>query len=404
MLNHVGERAVGIPSLSLLKAFLLNWILGANEPLEEFLEQLGEEQDVEVSLLRFDATRPKAMVVVPSVHPGPFRNVGSSVLPSMIKKVLEKQLGCTVCVPHGLFGHELDLASQAQNQRLVSRITNPEGFESAEALATPFVSVAKGVATASCQVFGKFAFVSFTLAPHMTEDLPQELGEFARQEATKHGWTCSVVVDAHNSLDGAVNADRALEDLRSATTACFAKASSGKLLPFGIGAATVMPKEFGLQDGMGSGGISVIIVQVGSQRAAYVVIDGNNMVSGLREQILLALRSVGVNEGEVFTTDSHEVSAITLSDRGYSPLGEALDRGKLTDCIVKAALAAIGDLEAAQRARHATVTIPRVKVIGKKRLETLCLLIDKALQRARRSISAIAVVDGLVLMLALMII
>ncbi|NWF87366.1 DUF2070 family protein [Candidatus Bathyarchaeota archaeon] len=114
-LNVVGQQTLGISTISLFKAFLLNWIVGLNEPFEEFLEELGESQDVEVLLIQFSSSKPKAVIAVPSIHPGPFKNVGSSLLPSMLKAALEEKLGCTVCVPHGLFGHEFDLASQVQN-------------------------------------------------------------------------------------------------------------------------------------------------------------------------------------------------------------------------------------------------------------------------------------------------
>ncbi|MEM3642087.1 MAG: DUF2070 family protein, partial [Candidatus Bathyarchaeia archaeon] len=85
ILNRAGERMLGFPSLSIFKAFLLNWVMNLNAPFEAFLEKLGEERDVEVSLIKFDYSRPKAVIAVPSVHQGPFKNVGSSLLPSMLK-------------------------------------------------------------------------------------------------------------------------------------------------------------------------------------------------------------------------------------------------------------------------------------------------------------------------------
>jgi putative membrane protein len=57
--------------------------------------------------------------------------------------------------------------------------------------------------------------------------------------------------------------------------------------------ATIVPNEFTVHDGMGSGGISVIVVEVDDQKVAYVTIDGNNMVSGLREKILASLKELG---------------------------------------------------------------------------------------------------------------
>jgi len=403
LLERVGEQTLGVPSLSLFKAFLLNWILGLNAPFENLLEKLGEEQDVAVSLLKFDASRPKAVMVIPSVHPGPFKNVGSSLLPSMLKTALEKELNCSVCVPHGLLGHELDLASQIQNQKIISQIVASVNFKGLEAKATPFVKVSNGSATACCQIFGDFSFLSFTLAPETTEDLPQELSLFVRRETEKHKLTCCAVVNAHNSIDGIANTQKVLDTLKTVATTCLEKAASMKRLPFEAGAATVTPKEFSLEDGMGPGGITTLVVKAGEQKTAYVVIDGNNMVSGLREKILSTLLSIGVDEGEVFTTDTHSVNALTVSERGYHPIGEAIDHEKLIGYIKEATLAAITNLEPVKAACR-NVTVPRVKVIGERKLEKLSLLADRVLQKAKKIVVPIFVVAGFLLMLFLMLV
>jgi len=401
ILNRVGTQTLGVPSLPLFKAFLLNWITDLNVPLEEFLEKLGENQDVEVSLIKFSSSKPKAVIVVPSVHPGPFKNIGSSLLPSMLKTALEKELHCAVCVPHGLLGHEFDLASQVQNRKIIEGIIKSADFEVSEEKATPFVNVSDGLATACCQIFGNFAFLSFTLAPKTTEDLPQELGLFVRQEAERHRLTCCVVVNAHNSIDGTTNMQEALGALKTVAVTCLEKAVSLKRLPFEVGAATVIPKEFGLKEGMGPGGITVVVVKVGGQKTAYVVIDGNNMVSGLRENILSILHSIGIDEGEVFTTDTHSVNAVILNNRGYHPVGEAIDHENLIGYIKRATFAALSDLENVKAACR-SITIPDIKVIGEKQLETLCLLIDKTLQKAKKVAVPIFATSGLLLMLILM--
>jgi len=400
LLNRVGEQTLKIPSLSLFKAFLINWIVGLNAPFEEFLEKLGE-QDVKVSLMKFDASKPKAVMVVPFVHPGPFKNVGSSLLPSMLKTTLENELSCVACVPHGLLGHEFDLSSQIQNQKILNCVVESSNFKASETQATPFIKISNGWATTCCQVFGKFAFLSFTLAPRTTEDLPEELGLFVQGEAEKHGLTHCAVVNAHNSINGTISRREALNALKATAAKCLEQTASLKRLLFEVGAATVIPKEFSLKDGMGLGGITVIVVKVGEQKTAYVVIDGNNMVSGLREKILSTLKSMGVSEGEVFTTDTHAVNALILSRRGYHPIGEAIDPEKLIGYIKRATLAAVSDLESAKAAAH-SITVRNVKVIGEKKLETLCLLTDKVLQRAKMSVIPIFASAGLLLMLFLM--
>ena len=55
---------------------------------------MGEDADISVTLLKFDASKTKAAIIVPQVHPGPFKNIGSSLLPSLLKHEVEKEFGC----------------------------------------------------------------------------------------------------------------------------------------------------------------------------------------------------------------------------------------------------------------------------------------------------------------------
>ena len=383
-LNRVGKKALGVSSLSLFKAFLANWAEDLNRPIEKFFEQLGREQDLKISLLTFRAQgKMKAVMVVPALHPGPFKNVGSSLLPSMIQGALEKKFSCVVSVPHGLFGHEFDLASQIQNQKVLNAIVNITDFSAVSSQSTPFIRVERGKAKASCQVFGNCAFVTLTLAPETTEDLPQELDSIICNEAVKQGLSHVVVVNAHNSIEGSFNLSEAVGSLGEAAVASLVKVLSHQLMPFEVGAAKIVSKEFSLKEGMGPGGITVIVTKVGDQKAAYVTIDGNNMVSGLREKILSSLNEIGINEGEVLTTDTHAVTGVTLTPRGYHPIGEAISHEKLIGYIRQATLDAIEDLEPADMAWRAK-TIPKVKVIGRNQIEALCHLTEKTLQRAKK--------------------
>ena len=400
IIDRLGQRIYGVPSLPIFRAFMLNWVVALNAPFEELLEKLGENEDVEVSFLKFDSSKPKAAIIVPLVHPGPFKNIGSSLLPSMLKREFEKKFSCDACVPLGILGHELDLASQAQNHKIIDQVIASAEFEASADKATPFVKVTDGGVTAVCQVFGKTAFLSFTLAPKTTEDLPQELGRVVREEAEKCGLDCAVVVNAHNSIDDTESMEESLEALRAVASNCLKKAVSLPSKPFEVGAATVFPKEFSLKDGMGPGGITAIVVKVAEQKSAYVVIDGNNMISGLREKILSALASIGFDESEVFTTDTHAVSAVVLGRRGYHPVGEVMNHETLIGYITEVAKAAVASLESC-RAGCNRVVVPEVRVIGQARLESLSLLVDTALKKAKQIVVPIFALEGLLLILLL---
>ena len=116
-IDRLGKKVYSLPALSLFRAFLLNWVTDQNEPLEKHLEAMGGDADIEVTLLKFDGAKPKAAIIVPQVHPGPFKNIGSSLLPSLMKKGYEDAFGGDACVPLGILGHELDLASQRRTTK-----------------------------------------------------------------------------------------------------------------------------------------------------------------------------------------------------------------------------------------------------------------------------------------------
>jgi putative membrane protein len=400
IIDRLGQRVYGVPAMPIFRAFMLNWVVALNAPFEELLEKLGEDEDVEVSFLKFDSSKPKAAIIVPLVHPGPFKNIGSSLLPSMLKREFEKKFSCDACVPLGILGHELDLASQAQNHRIIDNVIASAEFEASADKATPFVKTTDGNVTVVCQVFGNTAFLSFTLAPKTTEDLPQELGRIVREEAEKCGLDCAVVVNAHNSIDDTEIMEEPLDALRAVASDCLKKAFSLPAKPFEVGAATVFPKEFSLTDGMGSGGITAVVVKVAEQKSAYVVIDGNNMISGLREKILSALASSGFDESEVFTTDTHAVSAVVLGRRGYHPVGEVMNHELLIGYITEAAKAAAASLESC-RGGCKRLVVPKVRVIGQARLESLSLLVDTALKKAKQIVVPIFALEGLLLILLL---
>jgi len=382
-MDNVGTGSLGIASSVLFKAFLANWTEDLIAPLETFFEKLGNLEDIKVSLLTFRAgEKLKAAIVVPALHPGPFKNLGSSLLPSLIQTAIQDRFGCVVSVPHGLVGHELDVASQPQNQRVVESIVGFVGSSSRHSEATPMVRTQSGDAKASCQIFGDCALLTLTTAPETMEDLPPELDDFIVGEAEKRGLS-ALAIDAHNSMDGRFDLKNAVASFSECSVACLEEALKSKISSFKVGAATVVPQEFTVQDGMGLGGITVIVTEVDGKKAAYVTIDGNNMVSGLRDKILSAVKELDIDDGEILTTDTHSVCGMIRSARGYNLVGEAIDHQKLIGYIKEAASRALGNMEPAT-ASWLTEVISDVKIIGEKQITELTVLADKTTERVKR--------------------
>ena len=388
--DRVGLKSVGIPSIKLFKSFILNWIEGINEPIESIFDSMSEVRSIKVSFLGFKGSRGfKALIVVPALHPGPFKNVGSSPIPSMIQKVFEEKFDCVVSVPHGLSGHELDLTSQGENKKVIDWILEHVDLRPLGSVATPFVQLKRDGASVGCQVFGgKCALLTLTLAPETMEDLPLELDEAIMEEANAVGLKSAVSIDAHNSIDGPFDVSEASRLLRKAAKAALLEASRREAHPFKVGASKVIPSEFGIMEGMGPGGITAIVVEVDGKRAAYITIDGNNMISNLRERILSRLRGMGVEYGEVMTTDTHMVNGVVMVDRGYHPIGEVMDHERLFQYIEDSVRDALDNMEPAE-VFWCVEVIPGVKVIGERQIEDLSAVVDAVSQRTKRSAAVI---------------
>ena len=400
-IERLGKSKYSLSSLSLFKAFLLNWVTDLNQPLEKYLEEMGEDTNIKVSLLKFDSSKPKAAILLPLVHPGPFKNIGSSLLPSILKHRFEKEFNCDACVPLGILGHELDLASQTQNYKIVSHIIASANFSATKAFASQSVRVQEGVANVICQLFGDTVLASFSLAPKTTEDLPQELGNIVSAEAKKYGLKHAIVINAHNSLNDVIDTEDNVFALQVAASKCLQKVASLPTSPFMVGSATVYAKEFTLKQGMGAGGITALSFEVDKQKTVYVVIDGNNMISGLREKILEHLVSLGFDQSEVFTTDTHSVSALVTGRRGYHPIGEIMDQDVLLRYIGEAAKKAKDNFEAA-KVGYKSFTVPRVRVIGTEHLNSISTLVDKSIAKAKQMAIPIFGFESLILLLLLL--
>ena len=399
--NTIGTKALGFPSVTLVKAFLANWTEGLEKPFEDILEQLSEEREITVSLIAFKTEgKLKTVMVVPTLHAGPFKNIGSSAIPSLIQTALEKNLRCVVSVPHGISGHEVDLASQTQNQKFIEQLVKAAKFDVFRAEATPFATVNVEGVTAGCQIFGDCALITLTVAPETMEDLPLELNEVVLSEAQQKGLSWAVTVDAHNSIQGAFDVEKTIEPLKKASKAILERASSCEQSGFEVGAAKVIPANFGIKEGFGPGGITVTVIKVNNKVTAYVTIDGNNMVSGLREKILADLLKLGISGGEVFTTDTHMVNAVVLNKRGYNPVGEVVDHKKLIEEINKAATEALGNLEPAEVSWQ-RVVVHGVKIIGEQQIDKLSLIVDEGAKRAKKTSAIIFPAVGFVLAILL---
>jgi putative membrane protein len=234
------------------------------------------------------------------------------------------------------------------------------------------------------------------------EDIPFEVGTTIVEKGKVLGAKDVVVIDAHNSVGNAnevpILSHKQLVDLKSASESAIMSALKLKRNDFRFGASRIVPKEFKIEEGFGPGGISVAVIEVNNQKVAYVTIDGNNMVIGLREEIRNVLKGM-VNESEVLATDTHIVNAISTIQRGYHPVGEMGNREALLSYVSECTSKAISQLQDST-VSYNRIDVPELYVIGEEKLKSLSLLIDSSV-RLLKHLALLIYVPTIILVIVL---
>jgi putative membrane protein len=371
-----GRKVIGLSPIRMFRAFLTDWLEARNGELESYLKDLGVKTQLDVVVFAFRRRldrKTKAVVLVSNFHPGPFLNIGSSVLPYLFQAVMDKRFGAVGVVPHGVSGHELNLVSQEENAHIIEwTITNLSSAQYIEE-ATPVKRFTSDKATATCQVFDGSAMVTMTASPYDMEDIPSEVASHLKNSAKNH-FRHLALIDAHNCLtEEGFLLPETVQALEQAALQSLKSLANEATAPFKVGISRTCPREFSLKDGFGLGGIMVMAVEVGTQRFAYITIDGNNMIKGLREQILSAAKEVGFEDAEVMTTDTHMVNGVVSAPLGYHRVGEAVSTSALLSYITTICQKAIADLEPCE-VGVASGQIP-VTTLGSKSLRQLMGLV-----------------------------
>ena len=358
LMHHIetlGLRRIGASATEAFRAFLVAWLDRNNDMFEKILDGLGIKRNISITALQFrskSSKKQKGIMVVSNFHPGPFMNVGSSILPYMIQNYFEKKTNAIISVPHGISGHEGNLVTQKENGKVIEAIEEIISDVNFSGYASPFISTCstQGFAKANCQVFKDSALITLTQSPEDMEDIPLDVGSALSKEAKKY-FNQVAIIDAHNSITRIrPYSEEELQDYKESAFRAIEKASQSKTHKFRFGSAKRVIRDFSLKDGFGPGGIIAFLVEVNGRLAAYVTIDGNNMVSGLRERILKSLKEMGIEHGEVMTTDTHMVNGIVSAKLGYHPVGEVVDEALLISNIKSAIKEAMKNLEEAETA------------------------------------------------------
>ncbi len=327
------ERASGVDGLSMLRYSLDHMTEKGREGKEEmegFFESFASPMTIPVGVLSMKLDGGGgALMVVPSMHPGPYGRLGGSDLPTKLAMRLE-DLGADVLVPHGPSTHDQNPATSMECERLAAWVRDAVSGLKHGRRASKFIRASSGSASVCCQIFDGKALIIASLAPNPTDDIDFATGFSVRTAAKASGVEDALFVDSHNCLQegsGAVYfGSQECYSIIEATREVVKTALESPADSLRVGVASnkdlIDPER-----GLGPNGIQVVLVEVEGQRTAYLVFDGNNMVPGLREELLQGIEDL-VDDAEVMTTDNHIVNN-TLP--GFNPIGWRMGHDTLVD-------------------------------------------------------------------------
>ncbi len=402
MANSPLKRTFGMSGLRLIRLFLDHITEGeeaGREELEGFFQSFSVRVNALVGAAAFRTEdRVKALLVVPLVHPGPFGYLGGSDLPAKVARELQ-DVSEHVIVAHGPSTHDYNPATSGECARLAAHVRQMLAAPTATSEASPLVRARARQAKATAQVLGDWALLTSTFSPLPSDDLDFATGHALVEMARKSGMRDAIPVDAHNCLElgsGRVNfGSQESQDVLAAAQAALTQAREQVSEGLRIGFAERRGYDLH-EDGLGAMGIQALVLEAGGSRAAYVVYDGNNMVPGLREEILSALGSL-VDAAEVLTTDNHSVN---IRMGGYNPVGAKIGRPRLIADTRAVAQAALGDLEPVT-VTAATGEVSDLLIFGHENASRLSSVINATMSTLRFG-AALSIALGVALSLVML--
>lgn len=381
-------RVSGIEAISL---FMAQW-MGKSKELEEMFESVGEEIETVVNVMSFSRAGKarECLFVTPYVHFGPFGNLGGSEYPGIIADRLGKERNADVFVFHGTATHDFNPVASSEITPLLEGCRRAiERMEHKKARGAMVVGKA-GTCKANCLVIGDNCFIGLTRAPRTTEDIEFALGVSIRYLASSMGIKEAAVVDAHNAETGEIMrvhmGDPLGFEYMDSVRNALGKKRVNSVIRMGVDCDDLRGVSSG---SVGMAGLKTAVFQVGGKLHAILLFDSNSIVPGFRRRIIDSVRDTGIDDCEVYTTDTHSVNTVSgvLNPLGNTETGDFV---KSVVDSVRAAKRNIADVEVDMREERV-----RIKVFGTQQSSELLGTVNSIVAVARFAVPFVFILTAL---------
>jgi putative membrane protein len=361
-------RAFHIHLLSFLNTFIAH-LTDGSKTMEDFFREIGEEVYVPQVTIFFRKEKGRGVIfTVPNVHPGPMGEIGGGILP----KYLQKAFPDLVMVSHGTATHDFNLVAEEEIEKIVTAIRAGRDRPEYSSSASRSYRYQSGSVSLLFQVFGTTLLMVSTRSPEKTEDIEFGIGMTIMAEGHR-SFPHVAFVDAHNCFTGDISSispgSLAAMDYQQAALYAIREGPGLEQYPVEAGSSQVLP-PFTRVQGFGDQGLETLVIRTGGQTTAYVLIDGNNVLAGVREVLREYVLTL-VDEAEIMTTDSHVVNTVS----GKNPVGFNVPPDHIIPYLDQSVREALDDLSPAV-AGGDTAICERVVVFGSQRIAQMASTVN----------------------------
>jgi putative membrane protein len=338
--------------------------------------------------LKFEREGDKQVfVVLPDIHPGPFNPIGGSNLPQKVFNFFENN----ALVLHSISDHSKNLPTTIEVNRYLDSLKKSEIKNSGTECTLP-VQTHSDDFSLTCIDFKSSVLMIISKDGGM-EDLPYTIREKIEQFAKDLGYLDIMIADAHNALGIKLTGEEeaALTELALKT---LEKLKGQKYYSYRVGYSNSLTSGFKFTE-LGGAGIGVLNIHINNQDHLIGWSDSNNLVNGLRIQILRELKEVGINMLEICSSDTHSSSG-KRTRQGYYALGNVTNAKDIVGAFVDISQNAISKTSPSSFSYLDMYS--KVKLMGSDQFDNYASALNKSMNITKASL-AITVIFYLALLI-----
>jgi putative membrane protein len=376
----LADRA-GYPYLkstfSVLQAFLSAWTENKQEKMEDIFDSRSIEDNVRTRLLKFERVGNKQVfVVLPDIHPGPFNPIGGSNLPQKVFNFFDNN----AIVLHSISDHSKNLPTTIEVNKYLESLKKSEIRNSGAECTLP-VQTQSNDFSLTCIDFRSSVLMIISKDGGM-EDLPYTIREKIEQFAKDLGYSDIMVADAHNALGSKIS-DEEETVLTELAIKALEKLKEQKYYSYEVGYSNSLSSGFKFAE-LGGAGIGVLNIRINNQDHLIGWSDSNNLINGLRIQILRQLKEAGINMLEICSSDTHSSSG-KRTRQGYYALGNVTTEKDIVAAFIEISQNAMSKTFASSFSYLDTYS--QVKLMGRDQFDNYASALNKSMNITKVSLA-----------------